>query len=125
MAKKLKSTIWMPLYINDYLGDTTHLTTEQHGAYLLLLMHAWKSGGRIPNDPGELQDLTKTTEEGWQSMERRILKFFRAEGAWLVHDRVVDEFQRAATLTERKATGGAIGAKKRWENHRKKLAIVK
>src|SRR5699024_9631718 len=46
-----KVDIWMPLYVRDYLGATSRLTTEQHGAYMLLIMDDWLNGPP-PDDEG-------------------------------------------------------------------------
>jgi len=48
----------MPWHIGDYLGDTMHLTTLEHGAYCLLIMHYWRTGP-LPNDDRMLADLAK------------------------------------------------------------------
>jgi uncharacterized protein YdaU (DUF1376 family) len=66
---------WMPLYIGDYLGDTAHLTTAQHGAYLLLIMHYWKHGG-LPKSERALARIAKVTPEWWKRGYRPIMQQF-------------------------------------------------
>ena len=35
---------WTPFFTGDYKRKTEHLTQQEHGAYLQLLMHCWTSG---------------------------------------------------------------------------------
>src|SRR2546428_567399 len=34
---------YMPFYVADYMADTAHLSTEEHGAYMLLILAYWQS----------------------------------------------------------------------------------
>lgn len=58
-----KIDIWMPIYIGDYLGDTTELSAAEHGAYLLLLMHYWVKKGEIGDDVERLARVCKSEIE--------------------------------------------------------------
>lgn len=119
MKKKIHAhDIWMPLYVNDYLGNTQHLSTEQHGAYLLLILHAWRSGGRIENDDDTFQSITKMSKTDWLKSKQKISKFFLVGSEFWQHDRVVFELNKSKEITNLRSEAGRVGAKNRWEINR-------
>lgn len=119
---KKKSDVWMPLYVSDYLADTMHLNTEQHGAYCLLLMAAWKSGGRLPNDAEQLQAITRMSQQKWRASERILSSFFIVHNDFWIHKRVIKELEKALKNTEEKAKSGKKGAAARWQKDGEAMA---
>lgn len=108
-----KADVWMPLYIGDYLADTTRLTTEQHGAYFLLLMDYWRNGPP-PDEKIVLQNVTRLSDFLWKKHWPVLQKFFRLiDGHW--HHKRLDEEIAKATAGKASATEKArAAANARW-----------
>ena len=105
-----KPGVWMPFYFGDYLSDTMHLTTEQHGAYLLLLMACWKLGGALPNDDEQLATITRLPIERWRKLRPVIQKFWSVTQRTWTQKRLSLELssalRRKRSATENGAKGG-------------------
>lgn len=101
----MKRDLWMPLNVGDYLADTGHLSTTQHGAYLLLLMHYWRKR-ELPADDKQLAAIAKLPLRIWLDMKETIQAFF-FEG-WR-HKRVEAEIARRIEVSEKRAAAGAKG----------------
>lgn len=117
-----KADTWMPVYVGEYLADTTNLNTEQHGAYWLMLMAAWKRGGALPNDDGQLASITKLSAGRWKAHRGVLVELFTEVDGKLVHKRVTQERQKAQAISEKKAEAGAEGAAARWEIDSERVA---
>jgi uncharacterized protein YdaU (DUF1376 family) len=96
---------WMPLYVGDYLGDTGHLSTTQHGAYLLLMMHYWRKG-ELPDDDKQLASITKLPLRIWADNRETLQSFFY--DGWK-HKRIEAELGRMETVSARRAEAGYKG----------------
>ena len=96
---------WMPLYVGDYLGDTGHLTTAQHGAYLLLMMHYWRKG-ELPDDDRQLCKIAKLPLKTWCEYRATLQDFFY-EG-WK-HKRIDAELAKMMRVSEKRAIAGQKG----------------
>ena len=109
----IKTDTWMPLYVSDYLADTSHLSTEEHGAYILLLMHAWMNNGELPTDDGRLRRICRMDERPWRKSRDEIKAFFYEQDCVLRHRRVDKEIERAQQMVAQRAAAGRASAEKR------------
>jgi uncharacterized protein YdaU (DUF1376 family) len=113
MSKKVD--IWMPLYIADYISATSRLTTEQHGAYLLLMMDYWKNGAPPDNDQ-VLAQITKLSPDAWCNARTMLQGFFEVcDGHWYQH-RIEVEMEKANHNKKANIERGKAGAAARWGN---------
>jgi len=108
------SPLWMPLYVRDYLADTGELSTLEHGAYLLLIMHYWQTGG-LPNDDRQLANITKMRLEHWRK-KRAVLEPLFAAG-FRSHKRIDRELQRSVAIGKTNSERAREAAHKRWSKH--------
>ena len=111
MGKKVD--IWMPLYVADYISATSRLTTEQHGAYLLLFMDYWKNGAPPDNDQ-VLAQITKLSHDAWSNARTMLEGFFDVcDGHWFQH-RLESEMVKANHNKTANSKRGKAGAAARW-----------
>ncbi|WP_434782573.1 YdaU family protein [Ferrovum myxofaciens] len=108
-----KPSIWMPLYIADYLADTGRLTTEQHGAYLLLIMDYWRNGPPPDNDL-ILANITRLNLETWKEHRSSIAKLFAIKDDEWRHKRIDFEIRTAFENSSKFSERAKTAASKRW-----------
>lgn len=114
-------TSWMPLYIGDYLKDTAHLSLEEHGAYLKLLMHYWTRGS-LPIQSNKRATIVGALLSEWENISVTLEEFFEIseDGRW-INNRLEDE-REAAFATYEKTREARSAAGKRSAEVKKKRA---
>lgn len=106
-----KPDAWMPLYFGAYLTDTMHLTTEQHGAYLLMLMAAWKLGGSLPDDDVQIASIARLPVSRWRRARPIIEPFWKISGGRWSQKRLGAELDKARQYVESQSEKGKKGGR--------------
>jgi uncharacterized protein YdaU (DUF1376 family) len=108
----------MPLWTDAYLGDTTHLNALEHGAYLLLLMTAWRTGDcALPDDDRLLARYARCDARQWKKLRPILETFFTIRNGKWRQGRLTDEFQAASDRRRKAAANGRASALKRQGRH--------
>jgi uncharacterized protein YdaU (DUF1376 family) len=113
---------WFPFYVGDYVRDTARLTTEAHGAYLLLMLDYWVNGAP-PDDDETLATITKLPVPIWRKRRPMLVGFFKVgNGVW-THNRIEKEKAKAEAVGEANSDKAREAAERRWAKDReRKLA---
>jgi uncharacterized protein YdaU (DUF1376 family) len=100
----MTSKPWMPLYIADYLADTTHLSAFESGAYLHLIMHQWQCGA-LPTEERALARIAKVQPRYWPRIRAVLAPFFGnpKSGAPWVQKRTAIELRKAGDISSMSA----------------------
>ncbi len=107
----------MSWHIGDYLKDTGGLRAAEHGAYFLLCMHYWATGG-LPDDDRQLAGIARMTDREWKAARPIIEPLFKGEGKWK-HKRVEEELADAQAKYEKLAAAGSKGGNAKASNQRR------
>jgi uncharacterized protein YdaU (DUF1376 family) len=102
---------YMQLYVADYLADTAHLTTEEHGAYLLLLFSYWQTGKPLRAD--RLASVSRLSNERWTNVEQTLKDFFHVKSGYWTHFRVESDLEKVASKSKKNSEAGKNSAKAR------------
>lgn len=100
----------LPLFVREYRMDTLHLTAEQHGAYLLLLMQAWISPQcRLPDCDHKLAAWAGVDPDRWSDVRQAVEPFFVVRGGWWTQKRLSQEWRYVQEKVRARREAGRKG----------------
>ena len=106
----------LPLWTDAYMADTLHLTHEEHGLYLMLLMTIWRSPDcKIPNDLTWVKRRLRATDQQMENLVKNLLdEFFTTTGNHITQKRLKEEYE----YVRKKAKKNSVSAKSRWQKEK-------
>ncbi|HTD29162.1 MAG TPA: DUF1376 domain-containing protein [Xanthomonadaceae bacterium] len=110
---------FLPIKVDALLADTTHLSTEEFGAYCRLLFSMWLHGGRVVDDDGELAAIVGLPLTRWLKMKQKVLRPMTRIGGTISQKRLTDTWLRVQDLRKKKSQA----AMQRWAKQRSRHPV--
>lgn len=101
-------------FIGDYQRKTAHLSLAEHGAYRLMMDHAYATGNPLPSDRKALYRLVRANS----SIERKAVdsvveQFWTETEGGLVNVRTTEEIGKASPKIKASRENGKLGGRPR------------
>jgi uncharacterized protein YdaU (DUF1376 family) len=109
-----KVDVFMPFFVADYLRDTGDLSLEEHGAYVLLLIHMW-GRGRLPADHARLARVVGVDVATFGRLWPGLSRFFEPdeEVGFITQKRLAFELEEARRRKKAASDSGKKSAEVR------------
>jgi len=109
---------YMQLYVADYLADTAHLSTVEHGAYLLLIFNYWQRGESFKARDEQtlnrrLASVARLSNEEWMSVRENLAEFFDVTETEWAHHRIDRDIEVVNAKSNQASMAGKASAKRR------------
>lgn len=102
----------LPLFTDAFIADTGHLNATETGAYLMLLMMAWRSPGcRLPDDDQKLARWARVDPRAWARIKRSVMEFWTLVDGYWTQKRLVLERDKVCKSAERARVNGMRGGR--------------
>ncbi len=104
---------YIQIRIDDYLKDTRFLTTEEHGAYLLLIFHYWQTERALDDTDGKLGKIVGVSRKKWKNLKINLEKYFSIENNVWTHSRIEFDLERVISKQKKASHAASEGVRKR------------
>jgi uncharacterized protein YdaU (DUF1376 family) len=101
----------MPMYWDAYIADTTHLTIDEHGAYLILLGAMWRRDGSIPNDDKDIARILGVTVAKWKKIKARLSEFLTIDDDKISQEKLRKVWEKTQEKIAKNSANGAKGGR--------------
>lgn len=112
---------FMPLYTGRYLRKTRLFKDRHHGAYFMILMALWESGGSLPFDEEDLRVLACADKRTWPTTWAKIRPFFTIHDGRISQHTVTELLEDFDELRRSRVAGG----KRSGAKHAEKMKQIK
>jgi len=100
------------LFTDAFLADTGHLSAQETGAYLLLLMMAWRLPEcRLPDDDTKLSRWARLDRRTWPRVKPVVMEFWTLQDGFWTQKRLSRERDIVSKRAEAARQNGKHGGR--------------